>query len=89
MGLVGLARVINVYDAIVPMLGGLVAGRVSGTSAPSMDPQIVLLCSCRRRSTRPFGVSTQDLRAHARAIGLLVVGLLSRAKKPPARIQKV
>ncbi|MFZ0381337.1 MAG: hypothetical protein WCD11_08765 [Solirubrobacteraceae bacterium] len=30
-------------DAIVLMLGGLVAGLLSGTSAPGMDPLIVLL----------------------------------------------
>jgi hypothetical protein len=41
-GLVGFARAINVHDAIVLMRGGLVAGPVWGTSAPGMDPLIVL-----------------------------------------------
>lgn len=41
-GLVGFARAIDVHDAVVLMLGGLVAGLVSGTSAPGMGPQIVL-----------------------------------------------
>jgi monovalent cation/hydrogen antiporter len=75
--LAALARAINVHYAIVLVLGGLVAGLVWGTSAPRVDPQIVLFVFLPPLIyAASFGSSTQDLRAHARAIGLLAVGLV-------------
>lgn len=75
--LAGLARAINVHYAIVLVLGGLVVGLVSGTSAPRVDPQIVLFVFLPPLIyAASFGSSTQDLRAHARAIGPLAVGLV-------------
>jgi CPA1 family monovalent cation:H+ antiporter len=75
--LAGLARAIHVHYAIVLVLGGLVAGLVSGTSAPRVDPQVVLFVFLPPLIyAASFGSSTQDLRAHARAIGLLAVGLV-------------
>jgi hypothetical protein len=70
------SRAIKVDDAIVLMLGGLVAGLVLGTSAPGMDPQIVLFVFLPLIHAAVWFLD-QDLRAHARAIGLLVVGSLS------------
>ena len=75
--LAGLARAINVHYAIVLVLGGLVAGLLWGTSAPRVDPQIVLFVFLPPLIyAASFGSSAQDLRAHARAIGLLAVGLV-------------
>lgn len=75
--LAGLARVIHVHYAIVLVLGGLVVGLVSGTSAPRVDPQIVLLVFLPPLIyAAAFGSSTQDLRANAGEIGLLAVGLV-------------
>jgi Na+/H+ antiporter len=75
--LAGFARAIHVHYAIVLVLGGLVAGLVWGTSAPRVDPQIVLFVFLPPLIyAASFGSSTQDLRAHARAIGLLAVGLV-------------
>jgi CPA1 family monovalent cation:H+ antiporter len=75
--LAGLARAINVHYAIVLVLGGLVAGLVVGTSAPRVDPQIVLFVFLPPLIyAASFGSSTQDLRAHVRAIGELAVGLV-------------
>ena len=75
--LAGLARAINVHYAIVLVLGGLVAGLVSGTSAPRVDPDIVLFVFLPPLIyAASFGSSSQDLRAHARPIGLLAVGLV-------------
>jgi Na+/H+ antiporter len=75
--LAGLARAIGVHYAIVLVLGGLVVGLVSGTSAPRVDPQIVLFVFLPPLIyAASFGSSTQDLRAHAREIGLLAVGLV-------------
>jgi Na+/H+ antiporter len=75
--LAGLARAINVHYAIVLVVGGLVVGLVSGTSAPRVDPQIVLFVFLPPLIyAASFSSSTQDLRAHARAIGLLAIGLV-------------
>ena len=75
--LAGLARAINVHYAIVLVLGGLVVGLVSGTSAPRVDPQIVLFVFLPPLIyAASFASSTQDLRAHGRAIGTLAVGLV-------------
>jgi Na+/H+ antiporter len=75
--LAGLARAINVHYAIVLVLGGLAVGVVSGTSAPRVDPQTVLFVFLPPLIyAAAFGSSTQDLRAHARAIGTLAVGLV-------------
>ena len=75
--LAGLARVINVHYAIVLVLGGLVVGLVSGTSAPRVDPHIVLFVFLPPLIyAASFGSSTQDLRANARPIGLLAIGLV-------------
>ena len=72
--LAGLARAINVHYAIVLVLGGLVVGLASGTSAPRVEPDIVLFVFLPPLIyAASFGSSTQDLRAHARAIGLLAV----------------
>jgi CPA1 family monovalent cation:H+ antiporter len=75
--LAGIARAINVHYAIVLVLGGLVVGLVSGTSAPRVDPNVVLFVFLPPLVyAASFGSSTQDLRAHARAIGLLAIGLV-------------
>ncbi len=75
--LAGLARAINVHYAIVLVLGGLIVGLVSGGSAPHMDPNIVLFVFLPPLIyAASFGSSTQDLRAHARPIALLAVGLV-------------
>ena len=75
--LAGIARAINVHYAIVLVLGGLVVGLVSGTSAPRVDPDVVLFVFLPPLVyAASFGSSTQDLRAHAQAIGLLAVGLV-------------
>jgi Na+/H+ antiporter len=75
--LAGLARAIQVHYAIVLVLGGLVVGLVSGTSSPRVDPDVVLFVFLPPLIyAASFGSSTQDLRAHARAIGLLAVGLV-------------
>ena len=75
--LAGLARALNVHYAIVLVVGGLVVGLVSGASAPRGDPQIVLFVFLPPLIyAAAFGSSTQDLRAHARPIGLLAVGLV-------------
>ena len=75
--LAGLARAINVHYAIVLVLGGLIVGLVSGTSAPHIEPEIVLFVFLPPLIyAASFSTSTQDLRAHAGAIGLLAVGLV-------------
>src|SRR5437016_2166141 len=75
--LAAVARAIKVHYAIVLVLGGLVVGLVSGTSAPRVDPNVVLFVFLPPLIyAASFGSSTQDLRAHARAIGLLAVGLV-------------
>ncbi len=75
--LAGIARAINVHYAIVLVLGGLVVGLVSGTSAPRVDPEVVLFVFLPPLVyAASFGSSTQDLRAHAQAIGLLAIGLV-------------
>jgi monovalent cation/hydrogen antiporter len=75
--LAGLARAINVHYSIVLVLGGLVVGLVSGNSAPAIDPHIVLFVFLPPLIyAASFGSSSQDLRAHARPIGLLAVGLV-------------
>ena len=75
--LAGLARAINVHYAIVLVLGGLIVGLVSGASAPHVDPDVVLFVFLPPLIyAASFSTSTQDLRAHAGAIGLLAVGLV-------------
>ena len=75
--LAGVARAIHVHYAIVLVLGGLAVGLVSGTSAPQVDPHTVLFVFLPPLIyAASFSSSTQDLRAHARAIGLLAVGLV-------------
>ena len=75
--LAGLARAIGVHYAIVLVLGGLVVGLAAGTSAPRVDPNIVLFVFLPPLIyAASFGSSTQDLRENARAIGLLAVGLV-------------
>ena len=75
--LAALARAIRVHYAIVLVVGGLVVGLVSGTSAPRVDPQIVLLVFLPPLIyAAAFGSSTQDLRASAGEIALLSVGLV-------------
>ncbi|HET6865995.1 MAG TPA: Na+/H+ antiporter [Solirubrobacteraceae bacterium] len=75
--LAGLARAIQVHYSIVLVLGGLVVGLVSGSSAPEIDPHIVLFVFLPPLIyAASFGSSSQDLRAHARPIGLLAVGLV-------------
>jgi monovalent cation/hydrogen antiporter len=75
--LAGLARAIDVHYAIVLVLGGLVVGLLSGTSAPRVDPNLVLFVFLPPLIyAAAFSSSSQDLRAHARAIGLLAVGLV-------------
>src|SRR5581483_1085678 len=75
--LAGLARAINVHYAIVLVIGGLVVGLASGSSAPRVDPNIVLFVFLPPLIyAASFGSSTQDLRAHARPIALLAVGLV-------------
>ena len=75
--LAGVARAIHVHYAIVLVLGGLVVGLVSGTSAPQVDPHTVLFVFLPPLIyAASFSSSTQDLRTHARAIGLLAVGLV-------------
>ena len=75
--LAGVARAIYVHYAIVLVLGGLAVGLVSGTSAPQVDPHTVLFVFLPPLIyAASFSSSTQDLRAHARTIGLLAVGLV-------------
>lgn len=75
--LAGLARAINVHYAIVLVLGGLIVGLVSGTSAPHVDPDVVLFVFLPPLIyAGSFSASTQDLRIYARSIGLLAVGLV-------------
>ena len=75
--LAGLARAINVHYAIVLVLGGLVAGLCSGPRHRTWIRTSCCSCSCRRLIyAASFEPSAQDLRAHARAIGLLAVGLV-------------
>ena len=75
--LAGVARAIHVHYAIVLVLGGLAVGLVSGASAPQVDPHTVLFVFLPPLIyAASFSSSTQDLRAHARAIGLLAVGLV-------------
>ena len=75
--LAGVARAIHVHYAIVLVLGGLAVGLVSGTSAPQVDPHTVLFVFLPPLIyAASFSSSTQDLRAHARTIGLLAVGLV-------------
>src|SRR5579871_2910604 len=75
--LAGLARAINVHYAIVLVLGGLIVGLVSGSSAPHVAPDIVLFVFLPPLIyAASFSASTQDLRTYARSIGLLAVGLV-------------
>jgi CPA1 family monovalent cation:H+ antiporter len=75
--LAGLARAINVHYAIVLVIGGLVVGLLSGNSAPRVDPHIVLFVFLPPLIyAASFSSSTQDLRANARPIGLLAIGLV-------------
>ena len=75
--LAGVARAIHVHYAIVLVIGGLVVGLLSGTSAPQVDPHTVLFVFLPPLIyAASFSSSTQDLRAHAKAIGLLAVGLV-------------
>src|ERR1700760_3538415 len=75
--LAALARAINVHYAIVMVLGGLVVGLLSGTSAPRVDPDIVLFVFLPPLIyAASFSASTQDLRPPPREIGSLAVGLV-------------
>ena len=75
--LAGVARAIHVHYTIVLVLGGLAVGLVSGTSAPQVDPHTVLFVFLPPLIyAASFSSSTQDLRTHARAIGVLAVGLV-------------
>lgn len=72
-----LARYINVHYAIVLVVGGLLLGLVPGLSTPRADPNIVLFVFLPPLIYgASFSSSTQDLRGHARSIGLLAIGLV-------------
>jgi monovalent cation/hydrogen antiporter len=69
--------VFGVHYAIVLVLGGLALGFVPGISAPRVQPNIILFVFLPPLIyAAAFGSSTQDLRANARSIGLLAVGLV-------------
>jgi len=75
--LAGLARVLGVHYAIVLVLGGLALGFVPGISAPRVQPNTILFVFLPPLIyAAAFGSSTRDLRANARSIGLLAVGLV-------------
>lgn len=75
--LAAVARLINVHYAIVLVVGGLVVGLLAGSSAPRVDPDLVLFVFLPPLIYgASFSSSTQDLRANARAIGLLAIGLV-------------
>jgi CPA1 family monovalent cation:H+ antiporter len=75
--LAAVARAIDIHYAIVLVVGGLVAGLVAGTSAPQVDPDVVLFVFLPPLIyAASFGSSTQDLRTHARSIGQLAIGLV-------------
>src|SRR5437764_561705 len=75
--LAGLARAIGVHYAIVLVLGGLALGFVPGLPTPRVDPDTVLFVFLPPLIyAASVGSSAQDLRAHARPIGLLAIGLV-------------
>ncbi|MHB8658004.1 MAG: Na+/H+ antiporter [Solirubrobacteraceae bacterium] len=75
--LVGLARAIGVPYALVLVLGGLGLGFLFGTSSPAVNPDVVLFIFLPPLIyAAAFRSSTQDLREHARSIGLLAIGLV-------------
>lgn len=73
----GVARFINVHYAIVLVLGGLLLGLIPGLSTPRVDPNVVLFIFLPPLIyAAAFSSSTQDLRDHARSIGVLAIGLV-------------
>src|SRR5947209_5234406 len=75
--LAGLARLIRVHYAIVLVLAGLGIGFVPGVPHPVTKPDLVLFVFLPPLVyAAAFGLSMQDLREHARAIGVLSVGLV-------------
>jgi hypothetical protein len=89
-GLVGFSRAIKVHDAIVLVLGGLVAGLALGTSAPGMDPQIVLFVFLPLIHAAVWFLDPEFTGSFMLArSGCWSWDRYRRAKKRPARIQKV
>ncbi|HZU40933.1 MAG TPA: Na+/H+ antiporter [Solirubrobacteraceae bacterium] len=75
--LAGIAHAIGVHYAIVLVLGGLALGFVPGLPSTRVAPDVVLLLFLPPLVyAASFGSSPQDVRAHARPIGILAVGLV-------------
>jgi monovalent cation/hydrogen antiporter len=75
--LAGLANAIGVHYAIVLVLAGLVLGFVPGLPSARIRPDVVLFVFLPPLVyAAAFGSSPQDMREHARAIGILSIGLV-------------
>lgn len=73
----GLANAIGVHYAIVLVLGGLALGFVPGAPDVRVRPDLVLFVFLPPLVyAASFSSSVQDMRAHARAIGVLSTGLV-------------
>jgi Na+/H+ antiporter len=74
--LAGLARAVRIHYAIVLVLGGLVLGFVPA-STPAIAPNVIFLVFLPPLTyAAAFQSSNRDLRANARPIGFLAVGLV-------------
>src|SRR5579859_355582 len=75
--LAGLANAIGVHYAIVLVLAGLVLGFLPGLPSARIRPDVVLFVFLPPLVyAAAFGSSPQDMREHARAIGILSIGLV-------------
>jgi CPA1 family monovalent cation:H+ antiporter len=75
--LAGLANAIGVHYAIVLVVAGLVLGFVPGMPSARINPDVVLFIFLPPLVyAAAFGSSPQDVRAHARPIGVLAIGLV-------------
>jgi CPA1 family monovalent cation:H+ antiporter len=76
-GLSGLANAIGVHYAIVLVVGGLVLGFIPGVPEVRVAPDTVLFVFLPPLIyAAAFGSSARELRANARTIGVLAIGLV-------------
>ena len=75
--LVGLARKLDLAYPVVLVLGGLALGLVPGLPSPRLRPDLVFLIFLPPLVySAALQSSTQELRANARPIGMLAIGLV-------------
>jgi Na+/H+ antiporter len=75
--LAGFARAVNLAYPIVLVLGGIALGLIPGIPSPHLDPDVIFLVFLPPLLySAAFFAPNEDLREHARPIGLLAVGLV-------------